>query len=138
MNPGLLFTSVDAELSSIFRSFFGQLGFDVETATDGLECLDKLRRFQPAVLIVDLEMLWGGGDGVLARMHEDRDLPRVPIVLITGDDPLPVLAERSRVPPSFCFRKPFRLSAILDRLGAVASTSQFQVSNTRASPGGVA
>jgi hypothetical protein len=44
----------------------------VETASDGLDCLKKLRRATPAALVLDLKLHWGGGDGVLAWLREDR------------------------------------------------------------------
>ena len=140
MYASLLIADADSKLSQLYVQFFSEFGFEVETASDGLECLDKLRQFKPHVLILDLDMPWGGGDGVLARMREDADLPRVPVVLVTGDSPPLDLAERSRVPAVCCFQKPFRLGALLDRLRSTASRNRFQMSSDsedRPSPVGV-
>jgi len=49
-----------------------------------VDCLDKLNRFQPDVVIVDRHLPWGGGDGVLAAMQSDRSLARIPVVLLDG------------------------------------------------------
>jgi DNA-binding response OmpR family regulator len=56
-------------------------GYDVRTAASGLDCLDKLRWFAPDVLILDLHVLWGGGEGVLAAMRDDGCLEQVPVLL---------------------------------------------------------
>jgi DNA-binding response OmpR family regulator len=66
MNQTLLIAEGDAELCDVYRRFFARQGFDVETASDALDCVEKLRRVPPAVLVLDWELRWGGGDGVLA------------------------------------------------------------------------
>jgi CheY-like chemotaxis protein len=59
-------------------------GFAVAAAPSGLECLARLRSFTPDVLVLDMDLPWGGGEGVLARLGEDRDLPRVPVVILSS------------------------------------------------------
>ncbi len=121
MKADLLITEADKELAGLYREFFSDWGIEVETAADGLECLDKLRRFEPHVLVLDLELPWGGGEGVLARMREDVDVPLVPLVFVTGDSSRSKLAERSRVPTVCCFSKPFRLTALLEGIRLAAT-----------------
>ena len=63
-------------------------GFDVITAANGLECVAALRAFAVHLLVLDPELLWGWGDGVLAVMCEQSDVPMVPvIVLSSGNNP---------------------------------------------------
>jgi CheY-like chemotaxis protein len=57
-------------------------GIALRTAKGGVECLDELRRSPPDVLVLDLDLPWGGGDGVLTVMHEDASLARIPVVLL--------------------------------------------------------
>jgi hypothetical protein len=68
MKPRLLIADSDAELRDVFRRFFSGSGFDVATAGAGLECLEQFRQFLPDVLVVEREMPWGGGEGVLGRL----------------------------------------------------------------------
>ena len=58
MNLSVLIAS--AELCGISESYVGQQMFEIETATNGLGCLDKLHHFKPDAAVIDLEMLWGG------------------------------------------------------------------------------
>ena len=53
MKPTLLIAQSDAELRDAYRRFLTGRGYDVETAADGLDCLEKLRRVAPAVLVLD-------------------------------------------------------------------------------------
>jgi CheY-like chemotaxis protein len=43
-------------LRDAYRRFLTGLGYDVETAADGLDCLEKLRRLAPAVCVLDREL----------------------------------------------------------------------------------
>jgi hypothetical protein len=50
------------------KRYFLLRGYEIETATGGVECLEKLRRNTSGVLILDLEPSWCGGDAVLSVM----------------------------------------------------------------------
>jgi CheY-like chemotaxis protein len=65
MKPRLLIADGDGELRDVFRRFFSGTGFDVATAGVGRECLEQFRQFLPDVLVVEREMLWGSGDGMV-------------------------------------------------------------------------
>ena len=75
-------------------------GFELATAVSGLECVARLRECVPDVLVLEPQLLWGGGDGVLAMMCEVPQLVTVPVmVLTTCRDPL-VLNPVARFPIS--------------------------------------
>lgn len=57
-------------------------GAALRTAKGGVECLGELRRSRPDVLVLDLDLLWGGGDGVLSVMRDDESLASIPVVLL--------------------------------------------------------
>ncbi len=109
MKPRLLATDPDPLLLGIYRTYFPHFGFDVATAADGLECVRLLRAFVPDALILSLELLWGGGDGVLSYVREEDRLPPIPVVL-TMDGLQPAKAVKHLVPPVVkLLEKPFRL-----------------------------
>ena len=60
MNRRLLFAEGDPDLCRRYEIFFDEFGYEVETASDGLDCLEKLRQATPAVLVLDSELRWGG------------------------------------------------------------------------------
>jgi DNA-binding response OmpR family regulator len=121
MKPLLLLAESDAELAGLYRQFLTRHGYAVETATDGLECLAILRCFLPDVLVLDVEILWGGGDGVLACLTEEDGRPAVPVVL-TGTAASAAALDRYRALPGvFCLEKPFSLSALLERVRAAVT-----------------
>jgi DNA-binding response OmpR family regulator len=81
--PKVLLADPDESLLTLYRAFLVNDRFTVETATSGLECVEKLRSFAPDVLVLEPELPWGRGEGVLARMHQETDLPRVPVVVLS-------------------------------------------------------
>jgi DNA-binding response OmpR family regulator len=106
----VLITEVDAELRDIYRLFLVERGFAVETASDGLECLAKLRRREPDLLILDQELLWGGADGVLAWMRETAS--DTPVVLTTAG-PRQAFPEEVMAPVVKFLAKPFSLKSLV-------------------------
>lgn len=66
-----------------FRLDLIRNGFDVVTADNGLECLQSFQSFSPDVIVIEPELLWGGGDGVLDVIREDPVLSEVPVLALT-------------------------------------------------------
>jgi DNA-binding response OmpR family regulator len=86
MKPALLIADSDGELCDLYSMFFTERGYEVEVAFDGLDCLEKLRRLGPVVLLLDLELRWGGADGVLAWLREQSHKSEVSVVLTSVAD----------------------------------------------------
>lgn len=115
MKPHVLIAESDAELCDIYCRFFGQRGYEAESTRDGLDCLARLRRRSPTTLVLDRQLPWGGGDGIVAWLREECGVAELPVVLLvdgTNDIALP--------PVKQVLRKPFRLSELLDAVRAVA------------------
>jgi DNA-binding response OmpR family regulator len=81
MSVRILIADSDEFLMAAYREHLSHHGAVVSTATTGLACIDRLREFTPDVLVLDPAILWGGGDGVLAVMHEELTI-RPPFVLL--------------------------------------------------------
>jgi two-component system response regulator MprA len=116
MNQALLIADGDAELCDVYRGFFACQGFDVKTALDGLDCVEKLRRVTPAVLVLALELRWGGGDGVLAWLREEGAKSGVPVILTIAAGSPPHMAAFTEPPVVDHLCKPFALTALLERV----------------------
>jgi CheY-like chemotaxis protein len=75
----------------------------------GLECLLMLAENPPEILVIDLEIPWGGGDGVLEWGREHAAADGLPQIFVTGDDSPADLSCRTGIPPGHCFQKTFRI-----------------------------
>jgi DNA-binding response OmpR family regulator len=126
MRQTLLIADDDAELCELYRRFLTERGYEVETSSDGLDCMRKLRQMRPTVLVLDLELRWGGGDGVLAWLREENLISGIPVVL-TAKAGYPLDTAGFKDPPVVDYLpKPFALSALLEsvRSAGVLNGSQ--------------
>lgn len=127
MSDTILFADTDGELCELYQRFFLQRGYEVETARDGLECLTKLQQRKPAVLILELELPWGGADGVLGCMEEETSLSSIPVIIIGTNSPPAALSADHNPLVYFSLLKPFRfddlLASIRAALGIHAATA---------------
>ena len=106
MDAILLIADNDVRRRNELRRFFWDSGFLVAAAAHGLECLAELLALEPHVLVIALEIPWGGGDGVIARLNEGLPIGRKPLILVIGDAPADTLSARTGVPPCSCFSTP--------------------------------
>lgn len=115
MSVHLLLAESDPTLRSELAGYFLSIGFEVETVNDGLECLDRLRSIRPEVLVIDADLTWGGGAGVLHLIHECQ-LPMPPAVVAIGREPSKILADRLGLSPIICLCKPVHPSSLVIRI----------------------
>jgi DNA-binding response OmpR family regulator len=115
MKPVLLLAFGDAERCQVNRQFLEEQGYEVITSADGLDCVQKVRKHRPAVVVLDLELRWGGGDGVLALLREEGGaLP--PVIVTAPDTASGRLLELTGPPVIHFLVHPFPLPLLLDRI----------------------
>src|SRR5258707_15077990 len=88
----------DADLCNLCRRFLTGRGYEVETTSNGLDCQRRLRQRTPSALVLDLEILWGGGDGVLAWLREENLTNAIPVILTAMPGSLQDVAELIEAP----------------------------------------
>ncbi len=64
--------------------FLEERGFSVESATNGLEALDTLRRVRPDLIITDMQMPKMGGSELITALKADPRTAQIPIVIVAG------------------------------------------------------
>jgi len=116
----VLIADADTNATGYYREQLPRYGFEVETASGGVECVEKLREFAPHVLVLEPSLPWGSGAGVLARMHEDRDVPLVPVIVVTYADNCPSLSHLVPYPVDDYQIKPLTAKRLAERILAVA------------------
>ena len=131
----LLIANRDVQWRELYQRFFAELGYEVETAADGLDCLAKLRHAAPAMLVLDLELPWGGGDGVLAWLHEESSAPKIPVLLMGSAAALPDMTEFNEPHIVDYLPKPAGLTRLLDSIrSAFARTERGEPQNVNRVP----
>lgn len=82
-HPRVLIADPDEALLEAYAEYFDSQFWDLKTAMSGLDCVAKLRSFKPDVLVLEPELPWGGGSGVLTQLREDADLASVLVIVVT-------------------------------------------------------
>jgi DNA-binding response OmpR family regulator len=116
MSIRVLIADPDECLLDNYRSYLEHHDFEVATATTGLECVERLRDFVPDVLVLEPSIPWGWGDGILAMMHEERDIPLIPVVVLTYGRDRGVLYRLSPFKINDYQVKPIRPKRLVERI----------------------
>ncbi len=111
--PTVLIADADADLCDLYRRFFSRHGWQVQLSRDGVECLGRLRDGSPGFLILDLQLKWGGADGLLEIMRDDPCLASVPVVLTSTTAQPETFPQLTLSPVVQVLEKPFSFSALL-------------------------
>jgi DNA-binding response OmpR family regulator len=120
----VLIADPDESLLAGYSEFLSQDGFEVFTASSGLRCIDRLDECNPHVLVLEPQLPWGGGDGVLAMMRRVPDLAAVPVMVLTScRDPL-VLDRVAPFPISDYHVKPLAPDRLAKRIRDVLDHRQ--------------
>lgn len=103
-------------LVSRYEEYLRQQGYEVLTSHDGLDCLEKLRRHSPDIMVLEPMLPWGGGDGVLTLMNEEPDIPKIPVLLLTYGTASHVLYNISSYDISDFQKKPLSEAKLAERI----------------------
>jgi CheY-like chemotaxis protein len=109
----------DESLHPVYRGPLLQEGFELIMAANGLECVARLRERVPDMLVLEPQLPWGGGDGVLSMMDESPELANVPVLVLTACREARLLEAISRFPVSDYQLKPLTADRLAERLHAI-------------------
>lgn len=99
-----------------YSSALRRIGFEVRVADHGLDCLEVLEDFIPDVAVIEPELPWGGGDGVLSIMNSNQDLRIVPVVVLTADGNRSALYSISRYLIKDFLKQPVSAARLAERV----------------------
>lgn len=113
MNRTLLIADANDELRDHYRQFLSEYGYDVKTSSNGVDCLRNLRLATPSVLVLDLELRWGGSDGVLDWVRKELPPHAIAVILTASLARLRDDVETIKPPVVDYLLKPFDPAALL-------------------------
>ncbi|HVY44688.1 MAG TPA: response regulator, partial [Minicystis sp.] len=74
----------DVEARAVGARILGEEGYEIATAGDGLEALDRIRRARPDVVVFDLVMPRMDGWQLVAELRRDPPLATLPLVAVSA------------------------------------------------------
>ena len=83
-NPSVLVIDDEQDIRDMLSFAFKADGYQVVTASDGLEGIDTIRREPPSAVVLDLMMPRMNGYEVMKAMRDEGWLSDVPVVILTA------------------------------------------------------
>lgn len=112
----VLIVEDDAELREVMGLALESEGYNVESASDGREALERLRGgTKPCLILLDLMMPVMNGWQFRDEQVHDPTLADIPVVVVSAATDLPTRA--TDLHASAYVRKPLRLNQLLDAVG---------------------
>ncbi|MFW5879090.1 MAG: response regulator, partial [Myxococcota bacterium] len=117
----LLVVDDEPEILHLLGTAFAKAGYRVETASRGIEALEKIRAFDPEVVLLDAMLPEVHGFEICRKIRSSKRFGHVPVVMISAvyrgwrfaQDVEEVYGASDFI------EKPFRIADVLARVGAV-------------------
>jgi two-component system cell cycle sensor histidine kinase/response regulator CckA len=107
----ILIIEDDPDVLSMMIKHLTHLGYEIITASDGMEGLKRLEEGGYDVVITDIVMPYISGVGVVSKLKETY--PHIPIIAITGYGKEPEAAA-IEMKADFVLAKPVKMSILRD------------------------
>jgi DNA-binding response OmpR family regulator len=84
--PRILIADDNPQGVELLEAYLAETGYEVETAADGEETLNKVRDWRPALVLLDIMMPKTSGFEVCKRLKADPSTRDVAVLMITALD----------------------------------------------------
>ena len=84
MKKKVLVVDDEKDVRDYLQTALEDAGFQVETASGGMEALNAVKRDPPDLISLDLVMPRHSGAKFYRELHKDKSLHRIPVLVVTG------------------------------------------------------
>ena len=122
--PKLLVIEDDREINHLICAYMAEAGYEMLSASNGLEGLAMLERIKDIDLcLLDLMLPMKSGDRVIARL---REFSEVPVIVLSAKDTIQTKIDLFRMGADDYITKPFDLDELLVRVEAVLKRTAYR------------
>ena len=114
----LLIVDDEENIRLVLESVFSEAGYQVETAVNGLQAMEKMKSFQPEIILLDKNMPYMTGLETLQRIK--KHFPNVVVVVVTAYGDVASAVEAMKMGAYDYIEKPFdndKMLLLLKRAG---------------------
>ncbi|HUV73168.1 MAG TPA: response regulator [Anaerolineae bacterium] len=83
-HPTIMVVDDDPDILDALTTILGTQPYTMETARDGVECVDKVRAEIPDLIVLDLLMPKKDGFAVVRELRENPRYASIPILILTS------------------------------------------------------
>jgi CheY-like chemotaxis protein len=84
MERKILVVDDEEDILEFLTTLLADNGYDVRTARNGVEAMDRVREDQPALILLDLQMPAETGTGFYRKLRDRKGLRDIPVIVISG------------------------------------------------------
>jgi DNA-binding response OmpR family regulator len=115
-SPRILIVDDEAPLTALLVHTFENEGYQVSTARDGIDCMNKVASFRPDLIIMDIMMPKLDGVDTTRLIRRNRSYTDTLIVALSAKSD-PITRQRMEEAGANCFmRKPFAIAKLVVRV----------------------
>ena len=123
--PKLLVIEDDREINHLICEYMAEAGYEMLSASNGLEGLSMLERIKDIDLcLLDLMLPMKSGDRVIAGL---REFSEVPVIVLSAKDTIQTKIDLFRMGAADYITQPFDLDELLVRVEAVLKRTAYRV-----------
>lgn len=117
MAQRLLYVDDEDSLRMLVKSHLTLEGFEVDTASNGHEAVDMLKKQSFDLVLLDLRMPDGDGFEVLRFLNARNE--HVPVIVLTGVDDVSIASECIKLGAADYLTKPYNFHELIDSVERV-------------------
>ncbi len=84
MAKKIMIVEDEQDLLTYLGTLFKDNGYEVATAMDGKEGLEKIKEFRPDLISLDIIMPNQSGVGLYRELKKDESLQNIPVIILSG------------------------------------------------------
>ena len=114
----LLIVDDEEGIRLVLESVFSEAGYQVETAVNGLQAMEKMKNFHPEIILLDKNMPYMTGIETLQRIK--KHYPNVVVIIVTAYGDVASAVEAMKMGAYDYIEKPFdndKMLLLLKRAG---------------------
>lgn len=119
----ILVVDDDPDIHLLLQAHLSSAGYEVVFANDGLSCLARVRRDLPQLVILDIGLPAGDGESTLRTLRSMRTMEELPVVILSGRDPLEWGALMLQLGANDYLQKPFDAPQLLELVRTLTGDS---------------
>jgi DNA-binding response OmpR family regulator len=112
VKPRVLVVDDESDFIQLLKYNLENQGFDILTATDGVQALNVARRELPDVVLIDLMLPDIDGFSVCEILRSQPSTSKVPIIVVSALDGEYVRSRGNQAGVACCFKKPVDMKVL--------------------------
>ncbi len=113
----ILIVDDEKPIVTLLAQTFEQEGHKVETATDGIDCMNKMASFSPDVVIMDIMMPKLDGVDTTRLIRRNSAYANIIVVALSARADEETRGRMKKAGANLFMRKPFVIAKLVDRVG---------------------